>query len=212
MKVLRFNRGDWRRISCIVTDAMRRRQATGLFCSLLRGPGPLLVLIALLPGVARAQSRRIVDIEPVTVHKDSPGSTRTSIAVVGASFGFSDGPVIPYLGAGIGLLTAQIRLGLLYVPFGLQNDGFVARLEARPNFPVIPCAEPSLFANVGAGYRWQMESGPQGSIIGPGIYVMPAFEGGPAWIKIGCTDEGAPDVPLEATFFFGGTVALGLDF
>lgn len=167
----------------------------------------------LAAGPAQAQIRRIVDLEILTIHRDVNGNDRTSVFVAAPTIAFASGGVMPYVGGGLGFLTAQARVGLFFMPSDLQESSFVARVEIRPEIPVIPCLEPAIFGSVAAGYRFQLEEGPPGQFAGPAIYVMPAFVGGPAWIYPGCTQQGRPaGAALQGTFFFGGTVALGMDF
>jgi hypothetical protein len=173
---------------------------------------PAFVIALFAPGLAQAQIRRIVDLEIYTIHGDLDGHGRTSVFVAAPTIAFASGGVMPYVGGGLGFLTAQARVGLFFMPSDLQESSFVARVEVRPEIPLIPCLEPAIFGNVAAGYRFQLEEGPPGQFAGPAIYVMPAFDGGPAWIYPHCTQQGRPDEPLKSTFFFGGTVALGMDF
>jgi hypothetical protein len=159
---------------------------------------------------ARAQTRRIVDLELLGLRGDANGARRNSVFVAAPAFGIPSGEWMPYIGAGLGFFTAQIRLGVFWLPQTLEGRGWVVRVEARPQLVDFFCGEPAVLGNVGVGYRWPLEQGPA-LVTSPALYLMPSADVGPAWLREGCNTRDRAD-HLDATLLYGGAGAIGLDF
>lgn len=178
--------------------------------------GPLartaLALLTTTSFVARAQDRAFVDLEPVTPRFVSGGGSRVAVSTVGVTFGWGRGALIPYVGGGFGLLTAQARAGVVLLPDELTNAGPIVRLELRPQVFLSPCVEPALLANAGFGYRWPLEpSYPGVRSAGSAFYLLASFDGGEAWLRPRCISTG-PSEPRQPKLLLGGTVAVGFDW
>jgi hypothetical protein len=166
--------------------------------------------LTLFTSSAGAQTRRIVDLELLGLRGDPNGARRNSVFVAAPAFGIPSGQWMPYIGAGLGFFTAQIRLGVFWLPHTLEGRAWVVRLEARPQLVDFFCGEPAVLGNVGVGYRWPLERGPA-LVTSPALYLMPSIDVGPAWLREGCNTKNRAD-HLDATLLYGGAGAIGLDF
>jgi hypothetical protein len=168
------------------------------------------VVLGFLPSGARAEPRTFIETEPVTPHFASGGFSRTSIATVGFTWGWAAHGVIPYVGGGVGFFPLQARVGVVWLPNDLKDPGLMVRLEARPQIFFLPCVEPALLGNAGIGYRWPLEPSYPDAPAGAAFYLLPSFDGGPAWLHHRCGDTGLSGA-VQSKFLVGGTIALGLD-
>lgn len=170
----------------------------------------VVAVVAFLPNGARAEPRSFIETELVTPHFATGGYARTSIATVGFTYGWAAHGVIPYVGGGVGFFPLQARVGVVWLPNDLKDPGLMVRLEARPEIFWSPCIEPGLFGNAGIGYRWPLETNYPDAPAGVAFYLLPSFDGGPAWLHRHCAEPGSSG-PFETKFVAGGTIALGLD-
>jgi hypothetical protein len=156
--------------------------------------------------VTRAEERGYVDLEPVTLRWSPSGNQRFSIFTVGGAWGYATHRITAYAGGGLGFFGLQGRGGIAWTPGDPNESGPLIRIEVRPQLFLAPCVEPAVLGNAGIGYRWPLESGDEYG-AGTGLYIMPAFEGGVAWLRINCGSA-----PLTSTALLGGTLVGGIDW
>lgn len=181
---------------------MRRRAArVSLVTAALVAPG----------APARADEWGTAEVEPVTFRTTAAGFERNTVAFASATVSLAAGRVAPYAGVGAGLFTIAGRLGLRALLVAPHESGPILRAELRPALFAAGCAEPALLGQVGFGYRFALEYRRPDEPPPPGLLVVPAVEGGVAWLRRGCGEKRAvlgaprPELPL------GGTLALALE-
>jgi hypothetical protein len=169
----------------------------------------LTLLLAGVPAFASAQTRQVIELEPVTPYFSTRGANRTEVAVVGYTYGHRFDSLIPYFGGGVSFFSVQARAGITWLPGDLDDTSLMVRLEARPQLLLTPCVEPFIAGNLGVGIRWSIELGDPGE-PGTALYLLPQFTGGNAWLRDGCGT--IYKKPFEATVLFGGTLSGGFDW
>lgn len=112
----------------------------------------------------------------------------------------------------MGLLTVNVSVGVLVVPRGWSRSGPMARLEIRPELPLVLDGSAGVVASMGVGHRWATDAR-------HGRYVLLQTEAGPAWIPAplvappSVRREDRPTTTASATtVMIGVSVALGMDW
>lgn len=161
------------------------------------------------PGAARAEPRSAIELEPVAYYVSTRDVGRTTISVLGYTYGNRFGHFIPYFGGGLGFFALQARGGVTWLPGDVDDSGFMVRLEVRPQVLLNPCLEPLIVGNLGAGYRWPLERGDPG-YPGTAIYLLPQFTGGVGFLHGECGKS--TETPLQDKSLLGATLSGGFDW
>jgi hypothetical protein len=167
------------------------------------------LLIVTASIASRAEPHSAIELEPVTFWVSTGDVGRTTVSVLGYTYGNRFGHWIPYFGGGLGFFTVQARGGVTWLPGDVDYSGLMVRLEARPQLLLNPCFEPLIVGNLGAGYRWPLERGDPG-YPGTAIYLLPQFTGGVGFLHGNC---GQPtQTPLHDKSLLGATLSGGFDW
>ena len=162
-----------------------------------------------LPGTLRAEPRNAIELEPIAYWVSTGDVGRTTVSVLGYTYGGRFGHFIPYFGGGLGFFKVQARGGVTWVPDDLDYSVLILRLEARPQLLLNPCIEPVIVGSLGAGYRWPLERGDPG-YPGTAIYLLPQFTGGVGFLHGFCGK--ADETPLHDKPLIGGSLSGGFDW
>jgi hypothetical protein len=160
-------------------------------------------------GTAHAEPRNAFELEPVTFWLSTGDVGRTTVSVIGYTYGNRFGHFIPYFGGGLGFFTLQARGGITWLPGNVDYSGLMVRLEVRPQVLFNPCLEPLIVGSLGGGYRWPLERGDPG-YPGTAIYLLPQFTGGVGFLRGECGN--ATETPLHDKPLIGGTLSGGFDW
>jgi hypothetical protein len=166
-------------------------------------------LVVAAPGAAHAEPGQAIELEPVAYYVSTGDVGRTTISLVGYTYGGRFGHFIPYFGGGLGFFTVQARGGITWLPTDVDDSGLMVRLEVRPQVLLNPCLEPLIVGNLGVGYRWPLERGDPG-YPGTAIYLLPQFTGGVGFLHGECGR--ITQAPLHDKPLMGGTLSGGFDW